>query len=270
MVSIGVAILAVAGVRVFCIGSYRISTGAMKPVLQEGDCVLVNKWHGSSNPGRNRIAVFGDPSGQAAGSSSLFLGRCVGMPGDTLQITADGYTVNGRLIRIASEKTFCIRKNIRPALLETLDRLDIPLRSVAEDSLYITIRLSAREESLLRENLHQVLPVEPAPAVQRSFTFVIPSAGWNYRPDSASLFLYSHVITQETGGRVQADGGKLFVDGEALTVYRFARDYYWMLSDDGEAVDSRHLGLIPRTHVAGNVWLCWYGKNRSHPFKRIN
>jgi signal peptidase I len=242
----------------------------MKTVLQEGDFVLVNKIHGPSNPGRGRVVVFKNPPGQDSEEPPLlFFGRCAGMPGDTILVTPDGFFVNGRAIQVESGKAFRILKNVKPALLETLRRLDIPLRSVAEDSLSMTIRLTAHEESLLRNHLHQALQIESAPEAQGGYRFVIPFEGYDYLPDSLSLFLYARAIRQETDGRVQSDGAKLFADGREVTAYRFARDYYWMSSDGGEAVDSRHLGFVPRTCVAGNVWLCWYSRNKSHIFRRI-
>jgi signal peptidase I len=269
-VSAGLTVLIVTGVRMFCAGSYRVATGSMNTVLQKGDFVLVNKIHGAANPGRDRVVVFKSPLAKDRHAPPLFLNRCVGMPGDTVQITPDGYSVNGRLIRIAAEKAFRIRKNIKPALLETLQRLEIPLRSVAEDSLNMVIRLTAREETLLRSNLHQVAPLELAPESRWSYSFVIPFKGFEYRADSTSLFLYADAVRQETDGRIQTDGKTLTAGGKNVDAYRFARDYYWMLSDDGEAIDSRHLGLVPRSSVAGNVWLCWYSNDRNHIFKRIH
>jgi signal peptidase I len=227
----------------------------MESVLSEGDCVLVNRLGVPSNPARDRVVVFRSPDGRAGAPHPLLLGRCVGMPGDTVHVTPEGYTVEGRLTRVASEKAFRVRKNIKPALLEALQRLEIPLRSVAEDSLDITIRLTGREETLLRGNLHLTVPIEPAPAEQWSFAFVIPFEGYECGADSVSLRLYGDAIRQEAGDGVQGATG-----------YRFRRNYYWILSDGEEAVDSRHAGFIPRTCVTGNVLLCWYGR---HVFERI-
>jgi signal peptidase I len=242
----------------------------MKTVLQEGDFVLVNRMHGASNPGRDRVVIFKSPLDRDAESPPLLLSRCVGMPGDTILITPDGYSVNSRPMQAASVKAFRIRKNVKPALLETLHRLDIPLRSVAEDSLSMTIRLTAGEESLLRIHLHQALQIESATETpQQAYRLVIPFAGYDYRPDTTSLFFYAHIIRQETNGRIQYDGTRLSAEGKELTAYRFVRNYYWMLSDDGDAVDSRHLGPVPRTCVIGNVLICWFGRNKNRIFKRI-
>ncbi|MDR3262441.1 MAG: signal peptidase I [Tannerella sp.] len=266
-------ILIVTGVRIFCAGSYRISTGSMEKVLQKGDLVLVNKIHSSSNPGRNRVVLFESPLREDAGAASLFLSRCLGMPGDTIRITHDGYHVNGRLLPdfSTSERAFHIQKDIKAPLLDLLTRLQIPFRSVAEDGQRLTIRLTSGEERMIREHLPQLVKMEPVPEDAWSYAFVIPFKGYVYRPDSVSLTLYEDILRKETGGKASVRDGKLFLDEKKAVSFLFRENYYWMLSDHAEeAVDSRHLGLIPAHAVVGNVWFCWYSKNKKHFFKQIN
>jgi signal peptidase I len=209
----------------FCAGSYRISTCSMDGVLKEGDCVLVNRIPGASNPGRNRIVLFKSPLPKDMPSPPLFLSRCVGMPGDTVRITPGGYRISERFVagRTPEERTFRIRTNIREPLLNVLRELRIPRRDVAEDSLSLIVRLTAGEERMIRENLPQVVTLERLEDERDGhFAFVIP-------PDA-----------------------------------------FCMLSDnEEEAVDSRHLGLIPRRSIVGNVWFCWYSKDRERLFKRL-
>jgi hypothetical protein len=142
---------------------------------------------------------------------------------------------------------------------------------VAEDSLSITIRLTRREESLLRDNLHRVAPLEEAIDGQPpSYAFVVPGAGYEYETDSLSLLIYADAIARETSGALHADGCCLVAaDGTTTGSYRFVHDYYWLLSDSDDDADSRHLGLIDRRSIVGNVLLCWYSANRSRIFKTI-
>ncbi len=266
------AILIAAGVHLFCVGSYRISTQSMKNTLQKGDFVLVNKVKDKSNPGRERIVLFRSPPAQDRDSSPLFLGRCVGMPGDTVTIGDDGYRINGLLYpsRTTIENTFRIRKNIKEPLIGLLRDLEIPYRSVEEDSLNLTIRLTNREERLVRDKLPQLMQVELLPGGRIRHTFVIPAKDRLYRIDSTALFICREAILSEYGSRAHIRDGKLYIEGKETTFFFFHHDYYWMLSDnEAEAVDSRHLGLIPDVSVVGNVWFRWYGKDRKRLFKRI-
>ena len=85
-------------IRYFCMESYRVSTDSMEVAPHKGDYMLVNKLPQKDNPGRNRVVLFTSPLLKDTTSSPLFLSRCIGMPGDTIRISNDGYRVNGRLI----------------------------------------------------------------------------------------------------------------------------------------------------------------------------
>ena len=170
----------VMAVRHFCMESFHVSTDSMEVALHKGDYILVNKLPLKDNPGRNRVALFCSPLLKDTVLKPLFLSRCIGMPGDTIRISNDGYRVNGKLI--------------------------------------------------------------PREAIQT-----------------------------EAGEKAVFRDGKLFLDGREAAFFFFDQDYYWMLSDNAnEAVDSRHLGFIPRDHIIGNAWLCWYSKDRQRIFKPIN
>ncbi|MDR2138615.1 MAG: S26 family signal peptidase [Tannerella sp.] len=263
-------ILTVAGLHLFCAGSYRISTGSMSKALQKGDFVLANKLHGTDNPGRNRIVLYGHTS--ADGGSALLLSRCAGMPGDTVCIASGGFRVGGRWFPDAPApvRLFRIRKDIRAPLLEVLKQLEIPCRNVSEDVQSLTIRLTAAEERMIRENLPSIVKMEPLANDTASYAFVIPFKGYVCRLDSISLKLYREAIRSETDGRASMRDGKLWMDDREVTTFLFRQNYYWMLSDEPEeAVDSRHLGLIPEGSVVGNVWFCWFSKDRKRIFRRI-
>ena len=98
VVTIVIAFLIVIPVRRFCIESYRISTSAMEDALHQGDYILVNKLPFEGNPGRNKVVLFTSPLLKDTVSNPLLLSRCIGMPGDTILVSGDGYEVNGKLL----------------------------------------------------------------------------------------------------------------------------------------------------------------------------
>ncbi len=100
---------------------------------------------------------------------------------------------------------------------------------------------------------------------------VLPRRGRAYRLDSVSLVVCREAIRAEAGEKAVFRDGRLFLDGRETTFFFFDRDYYWMLSDNADdAVDSRHLGIIPRSHIIGNAFLCWMSTDRRRIFKPIH
>lgn len=244
----------------------------MGETLGTGDCVLVNKLKSRNNPGRNRLVLYKSPLRRDASKPPLFAGRCIGIPGDVIQMGADGFRVNGRLLPNAPmmQPTFRIHKNIKEPLLNTLDSLRIPLRNITEDSVSIVLRMSLREKELLVRNLSKVVPIEMLGAYHSDYEFVIPRKGRPVDIHEISLMVCKEAILSEVGDAARIREGKLYINGQERTSYSFQKDYYWILSENETAgIDSRHLGLIPKDHITGNIWYCWFSKQPSHRFQKI-
>ena len=139
-----VAFLVVWLVRLFWIESYRISTDAMNESLYRGDCVLVNKWLSDENPGRNRVVLFTSPLLRDSVAQPLFVSRCIGMPGDTIRVTSEGYEINGRQIPHSPRalKTYRVRPAIASPFLSVLQKLEIPVRDWQRDSVGFSLSLT--------------------------------------------------------------------------------------------------------------------------------
>ena len=259
-------------VRLFLVGSYRINGSKMSVTLNVGDYVLVNRLKTSNNPGRNRLMLYQSPLLRDAAKPPIFVGRCIGLPGDVIQMGVDGFRVNGRLLPNAPmmQPTFRIHKNIKEPLLQTLESLQIPFRQMKEDSTGIILRMSLREKELLMKNLSDVVPIEMIGEYSMEYEFVIPGKGKAVEMNEIALLVCKKAIMNETGKETDIRDGKLFIDGKEKTSFTFNNDYYWVLSEnETEGIDSRHLGLIPRSHIIGNIWYCWYSKNPAHRFKMI-
>jgi len=259
-------------VRFFLIESYRIDSDRLSETLKAGDRVFVNKLKIGDNPGSNRMILYKSPLKRDAENPPLFTGRCVGLPGDVIRVSADGFKVNGRLLPNAPlmQPTFRIRKDIKTDLFSTMSLLNIPQRDVVEDSVSITLRLSLKEKDLLTQNLSKIINMEIIESQQDDFEFVIPRKGYSVTIDPTSLSLCKEAIINELGSAADILNGKLFVNKIEKKIYVFRKDYYWVLSEnETEGIDSRHLGLIPKDHVIGNIWFRWYSKNPSNSFTKI-
>lgn len=114
------------------------------------------------------------------------------------------------------------------------------------------------------------MPGDTVRIADGGYELVIPRKGRAYRLDDISLMVCREAIRAEVGSKAVFRDGRLFLDGRETAFFFFDRDYYWMLSDNADdAVDSRHLGLVPRSHIIGNAFLCWMSPDRSRIFKLI-
>lgn len=263
----------VMAVRYFCMESFHVSTDSMEVALHKGDYILVNKLPMKDNPGRNRVVLFTSPLLKDTLSSPLFLSRCIGMPGDTIRVGNEGYKVNGKLIPHSprSLNRYIVTQAAQEELLGVQKRLNIPVRDLKEEEYGLSLSLTSFEEYQLREELSDDANVRFIKDKAESYELIVPRKGRAYRLDASALTACREAILAEAGNKAVFRDGKLFLDGREASFFFFKQDYYWMLSDNiNEAVDSRHLGFIPRDHVIGNAWFCWYSKERQRIFKSVN
>lgn len=260
-------------IRYYCIESFQISTDSMNETLHKGDYVLVNKLPIENNPGRNRIVLFTSPLRKDSIHSPLILSRCIGMPGDTIQVNADGYIINGRPLPLSPQalSSYFISQDIKDHFLSVLKKLHIPLRNFTTESFGYMLRLTPFEAYQIREELPKSIKQRFIHEQNNNYTLIIPQKDRAYRLDSTSLIACKEAILNETNGKAVFHDGKLYIDGKETHFFFFKQDYYWMLSDNAkEAVDSRHLGFIPADRIIGNTWFCWFSKNKQRIFKFIN
>ncbi len=140
VVTIVIAFLIVIPVRRFCIESYRISTNAMEEALHQGDYILVNKLPLEGNPGRNKVVLFTSPLLKDTVNNPLFLSRCIGMPGDTILVSSDGYEVNGKLLPHSPRalNTCFITQKSATGFLKVLQKLNIPVRNWKSETFILS------------------------------------------------------------------------------------------------------------------------------------
>ncbi|MCC8153015.1 MAG: signal peptidase I [Tannerellaceae bacterium] len=259
-------------VRYFLLQSYRISTLSMKDTLSKDDYVLVNKLHGKDNPGQHSVVLLISPLLKDTLNTPLLVSRCVGMPGDTLQVTQKGYFVNGKACPFppAMIHRYRISVELGDKLLRVTKELGLPrrYREVKSDGLYMD--LTSFESYLVRGELTSEENLQFEMLIPDRYEIVLPRKNIPYRLQEYNLPFLENAIRLEAGELARFRDGKLILDGVESAFFTFSQDYCWVLSDNTlQGIDSRHLGIIPENHIVGNVWFCWYSKNKKQFFKWI-
>jgi len=271
VITIAAVLVIVFGVRCFLIQSYKVSTSAMEEALHRGDYIMVNKL--KTTPERNDVVLFGSPLSRDSLESPIFLSRCIGVSGDTIRVSDNGYIINGVSYPL-SPNALCrynINKTFSESFLTILKKLDIPVRETENTAAEICISLTPFEEYLIREELPDTINNAFYKQGIKEYTLVIPKKNRHYKLDANSLAICKEAILRETKGKAVFRDNKLFIDGKETSHFFFKQDYFWMLSDNkSQAIDSRHLGFVPKENIIGTAWFCWMSHTKQRAFKSIN
>ncbi len=271
--SLAVVVGVVYAVRYYVGESYRISTNAMAEALKEGDYIVVNKWPKAPTERRGEVVLFHSPLRRDSLERPLFVGRVLGVPGDTVVVKPDGYAINGKEMPHAPQalSRYFITTEAKEPLLRQMKQLGIPVREWQEEAFGCTVSLTTFEEYRLRSELPQAVSAHLVAEQTASYRLIVPRKGRAYRLDATTLICCREIIERESQGKARFQEGKLFLDGRETTFFIFQQDYFWILADNSqEGIDSRHLGLVPADQVIGHAWFCWYSKDKQRRFKWIH
>jgi len=222
---------------------------------------------------------------------SNYVKRCVGIPGDSLEVR-DGYVfINGKQNELPDRAklqfSYFVRTNgaINPQLLK--DRYGITDRYNynRENSVYAFAAITDESINLLKNNPKvveiikiedekgkwnpSVFPHDPRFAWNTKFfgPLYIPKQGATINIDIENIPIYKRIIEVYEGSelginnKITMSGTEVSLNGAPFTSYTFLQDYYWMMGDNRDnSQDARMWGFVPFNHVVGKpvfVWMSW-------------
>jgi signal peptidase I len=97
--SIAIALALTLVIRTYVIQAFKIPSGSMRPTLQEGDKLFVNKYeYRLHTPERGDIVVFRYPDTNSKNSKKDFIKRLAATGGETVEIRDGKVIVNGKVL----------------------------------------------------------------------------------------------------------------------------------------------------------------------------
>lgn len=237
--------------KAFVISSFIIPSDSMSPALIQGDYILATKFvsdrntlkrllRGTSlnsiiNISRNEVLVFNpytDNVPKRTDIHKFYVKRCIGLPGDTIEIKNGYYVING-LPKEASE--------LQHKLSNTSDSLLISIPEV-----YFAYPANSNLEWTIKDFGPLYLPKE----------------GEIISLDSTNYAKYKSIIEYETNKIIDFRDNVCLLNDIQITTYRFNKNYYFLGGDNVlNSYDSRYWGPLPQNHIIGKVSLILNSKD---------
>ena len=284
--AVGLALI----VHTFAFTSCTIPSTGMENSLYQGERVLVNKWsYGFRMPFSTKrffskravkgdIVLFNNPASasvsEAVWQRSLFISRCVGIPGDTLMLNEELMVSKERLWSPDSKSLYSYPCEYEDSLQQVMRQLHIEGNSLVGYSEGAYIRsFSHYEYYLLQQRLSATVPLKilhQGEEAGKAHPFVVPSKGIPVKVYPWNVALLCNTIVRHEGKQASVKGDTLFVAGKPVQEYSFQHDYYWMASNNPiNLQDSRLFGFVPQSHLIGKAWYIWFTTRGERFFQRV-
>ena len=233
---------------------------------------------------RNNKDVFGDIIYRPVDRRDNYVKRCLGLPGETLQIRDGIVYVNGKAVPQPKNVQYFYYVETDGTFIdeELYDELGISMDDRhAQGNQYI-LPLTADMKKTLQSKpwVKMVERIQPNPEESLVTYPVGVDYGWthaNYGPiwipkkgakvdlTLQNLPLYERCIKNYECNDLEVKNGQIFINGKPATSYTFKMDYYWMQGDNRDnSLDSRYWGFVPEDHIVGTPSIILISFDKDH------
>ncbi len=239
----------------FVVQGYGVQTGSMENTVMTGDWVFANKFvYGAksprylpftniripflqfpafSHPKTGDVVVFDWPGYRdqvRPDDHENYVKRCIGTPGDTVQVIDRILYVNHTMIPFPPSTKF-ETATVYPKGFPNQEIF--PIGSNFNEDNYGPI--------------------------------VVPKKGDCIKLDAAAFVRWQTFIERE-GHSCEVRGSSVYVDCKPVKNYRVQRDYYFMMGDNREnSLDSRFWGFVPGESILGKAMIVYWSWDPNIP-----
>ena len=233
-----------------------------------------------------RFEEYGEVDWRPVDRRENYVKRCVGLPGQTLEIRDRVIYLDGKENPAPKNVQFNYHVELKTNYLpeELIYKIGLSMRDVKDLYTSGEIPLTADAKKALEahpEYVSRITPIKNSADErlypQNGYTgwsqdnygpIWIPKKGESVNLTIENLPIYERPIRVYEGNDLKVTPeGDILINGTKATEYTFKMDYYWMQGDNRHcSADSRYWGFVPEDHIVGKPIFIWLSTDADRPW----
>lgn len=231
----------------------------------------------------NKPKPFGNVSVRPVDKEDNYIKRCVGIPGDKLQLIGGKLFINDKEAYeppFMQHSFYVLRPDYEFDKIVKANGIEVdggvPYDSLNRPLFSGRAHLTKQEFEKLKPHAQGLIPaIDSTPLYPKTMDIfphdlnfnwtkdffgplVIPKAGATVPISLSNIALYRRIIDIYEDNDFEIRGDKIMINGAVATSYTFKYDYYFMMGDNRHnSADSRYWGFVPETHIVGSPSMIW-------------